>query len=137
MYCYIETIFAYIQKCAKLPLATKALQPERSYERERRERREREKMRTNLPALIGTYGDDHPFLFQRPILTSPETVLAEVKPILAASVMRSLSLDRTHESIVAPAAAEFARQGRGTRAVTRRTRGFFGGESVETVVMPL
>lgn len=109
---------------------------ENQYERGQEERRKRE-MRTNLPALVGTYGDDYPLLWQRPVPISPETVLAGIKPILAANVLERLSLDRTHEMIVAPAAAEFARQGRGTRAVTRRTKGFFSGESVETIVMPL
>jgi hypothetical protein len=68
---------------------------------------------------------------------NPITTLARQSPHRAHNVMIWRSLDETHESIVAPAAAEFARQGKGTFARTSRRGGFFSGPSVETIIKPI
>lgn len=65
---------------------------------------------------------------------NPVTELAKRAPRLSYNALLIHSLDEVHEGIVGPAAAEFARQGRGTRAITRR--GLFS-RSIETIITPI
>lgn len=102
-------------------------------------------MNTNLPVLhhrtlgLNPYEVYTPPYFSTQV-TPPDhrAVLAHVEPRIAARVFERTSLDQTATSIIAPAVAEFARQGRGSHFGIKRTRSFFGGnDGVEGFVEPI
>lgn len=90
-----------------------------------------------LPLLRQTPSFDFSIPTFRNIEENPLTTLARTRPRLAFDAICSRSLDETHQSAVAGPAMEFAKQGRGMHAITRRRRGFFGGETVETIIRPI
>jgi len=115
-------------------LAMKADQESNSPSSKRKKRKEKEMLPIRLSSRP---------VYYEPLSSSsyipsenPVTTIARSSPRLAAETLLHLSLDETHRRIVGPAAEEFARQGRGTFAVTTRRKGLFSS-SVTTIIKPI
>ena len=68
----------------------------------------------------------------------PESVLAKTRPDLASEVLIEQSKNKMLTSLAnSSVATEFARQGRGTYAATKRRRSLFGTELTEVVIRPI
>lgn len=71
------------------------------------------------------------------IIPDVKTTIAEKDADRAAKVLERTSQDEVAKDTLAPAAAEFAKQGRGSRGSVRRKRTLFGGERVDYFLEPL
>jgi hypothetical protein len=98
-------------------------------------------MSDNLPLVfdrpeILRYPDPYVPRYQLPPV-DPEAVLASMDPRRTAEVIRKRTLAQAHAAITGGPAIEYARQGKGMRASTRFTGGFFSPEGIETSIEPL
>lgn len=90
-----------------------------------------------LPTLYGRSPIDTPYYSTHITPPSPEAVIAQFRPDLAAGVLGEVSRNATISNLANSAmGVEFARQRRGIEAGARHRKGWFGTETTEFYVRP-